>query len=76
MKKHHYVYYSYEEWGRGYIGSRTCDCLPKEDTEYFGSFCDKTFKPTEKIILFTGKTRKKVLEIEMSLHNFFDVVTV
>jgi len=73
MKKHHYVYYSYEEWGRGYIGSRTCDCLPKEDTDYFGSFFDNTFKPTEKIILFTGKTRKKVLEIEMSLHNFFDV---
>lgn len=22
MKKYHYVYYSYEEWGRGYIGSR------------------------------------------------------
>ena len=51
MKKYFYVYYSYEEFGRGYIGSRICKCLPEEDIKYFGSYKDKTFNPTEKIIL-------------------------
>jgi hypothetical protein len=73
MTKHHYVYHSYEEWGRSYIGCRTCDCLPEEDIKYFGSFRDKTFKPTEKTILFVCKTRKEAAEIEIILHDFFDV---
>jgi hypothetical protein len=50
-KEYYYTYYSYEEYGRGYIGSRTCKCLPEEDIKYFGSFSDKSFKPTQKIIL-------------------------
>ena len=74
MTKHHYVYCSYEEWGRDYIGVRSCDCMPEEDTNYFGSFRDKTFKPTGKTILFVCETRKEVLEIEIELHDFFDVV--
>ena len=69
----HYVYHSYEEWGREYIGCRTCDCLPEEDTKYFGSFRDKTFKPTGKTILFVCKTRQEAAEIEIELHDFFDV---
>ena len=73
MTKHHYVYCSYEEWGRDYIGRRSCDCLPEEDTKYFGSFYDKTFKPTEKTILFVCETRKEAAEIEIKLHDFFDV---
>jgi len=73
MTKHHYVYHSYEEWGRDYIGIRSCDCLPEEDTKYFGSFKDKTFKPTEKTILFVCETRKEAGEIEIKLHDFFDV---
>jgi len=73
MAKHHYVYHSYEEWGREYIGCRTCDCLPEEDTKYFGSFRDKTFKPTGKTILFVCKTRQEAAEIEIELHDFFDV---
>ena len=73
MFKHHYVYKSFEEEGREYIGIRSCDCLPEEDTEYFGSFYDKTFNPTRKIILFTGETRQEVAEIEVELHDFFDV---
>jgi hypothetical protein len=71
--KHHYIYKSFEEWGREYIGIRSCDCLPEEDTEYFGSFYDKTFNPTGKTILFTGETRQEVAEIEIELHDFFDV---
>jgi len=73
MTKHHYVYHSYEEWGREYIGVRSCDCLPEEDTKYFGSFCDKTFFPTEKTILFVCETREEAMEIEIKLHDFFDV---
>jgi predicted 2-oxoglutarate/Fe(II)-dependent dioxygenase YbiX len=30
----HYVYYSYEEFGRGYIGCRTCECLPRRRSIY------------------------------------------
>jgi len=73
MKKHHYVYHSFEEWGRDYIGIRSCDCLPEEDTKYFGSFYDKTFFPTEKTILFVCETRQEASEIEIELHDFFDV---
>jgi hypothetical protein len=70
---HHYIYYSYEEWGRGYIGARTCKCLPEEDIKYFGSFKDKTFKPTQKIVLQTFKTRKEALCAEVVLHGFYKV---
>jgi hypothetical protein len=71
--KHHYVYHSYEEWGREYIGIRSCNCLPEEDIKYFGSFKDKTFNPTEKTILFVRETREEVAEIEIILHDFFNV---
>jgi hypothetical protein len=70
--RHHYVYYSYEDFGRGYIGSRTCDCLPEED-KYFGSFYDRTFNPTNKIILEVFDTREEALDAEIKLHQFYDV---
>ena len=73
MSKYHYVYKSFEEEGREYIGVRSCNCLPEEDTEYFGSFTDKTFFPTEKTILFVCETREEAMGIEIELHNFFDV---
>jgi hypothetical protein len=47
--------------------------LPEEDTKYFGSFKDKTFKPIGKVILFVCETRQEVAEIEIELHDFFDV---
>lgn len=72
-EKYFYVYYSYEPWGRGYIGKRECLCLPEEDAKYFGSFTDKTFKPTEKIILQTFDTRKDAYIAEVKLHQFYDV---
>lgn len=71
---HHYTYYSYEEWGRGYIGSRSCKCLPEDDVQYFGSFKDKTFNPTYKIILRSDyKTREECLADEVLLHEFYHV---
>jgi len=73
-KEYHYTYYSYEKWGRGYFGSRTCRCLPDEDTNYFGSFADKTFRPTQKIILKSDySTREEANVDEIILHNYYDV---
>jgi general stress protein YciG len=74
QKEYHYTYYSYEEWGRGYFGSRSCYCLPEEDVKYFGSFADKTFNPTQKIILKDDyETREEADADEIILHNYFEV---
>ena len=74
-KEYHYVYYSYEEWGRGYFGSRTCKCLPEEDIKYFGSFKDKNFKPTQKIILKNDySTRAEAYIDEIILQQYYKVV--
>ena len=73
--EYHYVYYSYEEWGRGYFGSRTCKCLPEEDIKYFGSYADKTFKPTQKIILKDDYlTRADAYADEIILQEYYKVV--
>lgn len=69
----HYVYYSYEEWGRGYIGKRSCKCPPEQDFSYMGSFTDKTFKPSSKIILAIFDSSQEALEAEIALHNFYEV---
>jgi hypothetical protein len=68
-----YVYYSYEEWGRGYIGSRKCDCKPENDTKYFGSYYDPDFSPTNKIIIKQFLTQEEAIECEIALHDFFQV---
>jgi len=73
--EYHYVYYSYEEWGMGYIGSRTCKCLPEEDVKYFGSFKNKEFKPTQKIILKSDyTTREEAYVDEIILQQYYKVV--
>lgn len=72
MKQWHYVYYSYEPWGRGYIGKRSSKVPPEQD-DYFGSFTDKSFKPTEKIIIAIFDTEKEALEAEAALHQFYDI---
>jgi hypothetical protein len=73
VEKHFYVYYSYEQWGRGYIGRRECRCLPEDDSAYFGSFKDKTFRPTQKIVLQVCSSREEACEAEVLLHGFFEV---
>ena len=71
---YHYTYYSYQEWGMGYFGSRSCECLPEEDIKYFGSFSDKNFNPTHKIILKNDyETRADAIEDEVILHDFYKV---
>jgi hypothetical protein len=75
LTEYHYVYYSYEEYDRGYIGSRTCKCLPEEDIKYFGSFKDKAFKPTQKIILKSDyATREEAYTDEIILQQYYKVV--
>jgi hypothetical protein len=66
-----YVYYSYEEWGRGYIGVKL-NGDPETDG-YYGSYYDKTFSPTSKIVLGEFETPEEALEAEIALHNFFEV---
>lgn len=68
----HYVYYSYEPWGRGYIGKRSSRTLPETDA-YMGSFSDKSFHPTEKIVIAIFDTAEKALHAEILLHNFYQV---
>lgn len=66
----HYVYVSFSE-DRAYIGNRTCFCEPSEDTAYFGSYTDKSFMPTSKIILseFATKLEAEQAEIELIKQN-------
>lgn len=74
-REYHYVYYSYEEYGRGYIGSRSCKCPPEDDVRYLGSSKDKTFKPTQKIILKSDySTREEAYVDEIVLQKYYKVV--
>jgi len=68
----HYVYYSYEQWGRGYIGRRSSKMHPSVDP-YMGSFRDKTFAPTEKIVLAEFDSVEEAVQCEINLHAFFAV---
>ena len=75
LKEYYYTYYSYEEWGRGYFGSRGCKCLPEEDIKYLGSSRNKTFKPTHKIILKDDyATREEAYADEIILQQHYKVV--
>lgn len=69
----HYVYLTYETNGRLYIGSRSCECLPEEDTSYMGSFADDTFEPDNKKVLRKFNTRGEAIDYEIKLHEHFDV---
>jgi hypothetical protein len=58
-----------------YIGSRGCKCHHLKDASYYGSFKDKTFKPTSKKILKQFKTREEAFKHEIYLHYILDVAT-
>jgi len=74
-QEYYYTYYSYEEWGRGYFGSRKCHCLPGKDVKYLGSSKDKTFKPKYKIILKDDyTTREEAYADEIILQQYYKVV--
>ena len=71
-----YTYWSYEEYRRAYIGVRLCPNkypTPELDIHYFGSYKDKTFNPTHKIILNVFDNHEDAKDEEVELHNAFDV---
>jgi hypothetical protein len=66
IKKIYYVYYSFEESGRGYIGYRKCpEGLTPETDKYLGSATDKTFKPIGKTILKGNLTLREAIAVEI-----------
>ena len=74
-KEYYYTYYSYEEYGRGYIGSRKCKCLPEKDKGYFGSFKDKSFNPKYKIIIKEDyASREEAYADEIILQRYYKIV--
>lgn len=70
----YYVYMSFEEFGRAYIGYRKCPKgLTPESDPYMGSFRDKTFKPTRKEILAVFDNDTDAINLEIQLHKAYDV---
>lgn len=73
-KRIYYVYLSYEEFGRAYIGYRKCPLnLTPEADPYMGSFRDKSFKPNKKEILATFDNDLDAINLEIELHRIYDV---
>ena len=74
IKKIYYVYYSFEESRRGYIGYRKCpeDLTPETDT-YLGSSTDKTFKPIGKTILKDKLTLREAIAVEIYFQRKYKV---
>lgn len=68
---YHYTYISTDNI-RYYIGVRSSKINPEEDN-YFGSFYDKTFKPTSKKILGLHSSREDAILAEIYWHNLFKV---
>jgi len=68
----HFVYNSYEAWGRNYIGVHSTSNL---DDGYLGSSRDPTFKPIAKDIIAFFETREEAKQAEITLHEFFEVET-
>ncbi len=68
----HVVYYSYEEKkvSRGYIGKHSSND-PYDD--YLGSYKDKTFEPTQKIVLEYAKTEEGAILAEIRWQKVFQV---
>lgn len=72
----YYTYYSYEDFGRGYIGYRRLrdKFLTPEEEDYKGSYTDTRFNPQHKIILGIYFTKEEAQKAEYHLHKFFSVV--
>ena len=68
----HYTYVTRGECGRHYIGVRSCECDPAEDS-YMGSHKDPEYVPVEKLIWSEFDTREDAANAEASLHEVFDV---
>jgi hypothetical protein len=66
----HFVYCSFEENGRNYIGVHSTGNLYDG---YMGSYRDSTFSPEHRIILGYFKDRESALAREVQLHELFSV---
>ena len=74
IKKIYYVYYSFEESGRGYIGYRKCpESFTPETDKYLGSSCDNTFKPIGKTILKGNLTQREAIAVEIYFQRKYKV---
>ncbi|UOK16780.1 hypothetical protein [Vibrio phage phiKT1024] len=84
MQKYHYVYrITNIIKNKHYYGTRTSNGLPREDLgiKYFSSSKDKEFIEDQKLfpddykykIIKILKTRQEAIELEIKLHNKFDV---
>lgn len=73
MKKH-YVYLLINETnGMMYIGKRSCDCDPENDTNYMSSSKYVPKEECDKLILKEFNTAIEASSYEIYLHNQFDV---
>lgn len=73
-RNYHILYISFEETpeGRSYVGAHSTDDL---NDGYLGSFVDKNFSPTSRIIVGYFKSRESLLQAEESLQKVLDVVS-
>jgi len=72
-RNYHILYLSFEEGptGRSYVGAHSTDDLYDG---YLGSFTDKTFNPSGRIIIEYHKSRVSLLRAEETLQKVLDVV--
>jgi hypothetical protein len=66
----HFVYMSYEQWGRAYIGVHSTEDI---EDGYLGSFRDKSFKPTHREILCFCETREEAQNLEIEIQKAYSV---
>lgn len=73
-----YVYLSYEtqkEFNRFYIGYRKCpEHLTPATDPYLGSYTDKTFEPTNKIVIQVFLSGEEAIKYERHLQEKYNVV--
>jgi len=80
MSKYHYTYILIErETQMGYIGVRSCDCVPKDDN-YWGSSkhlpkgrCGDLSSTFDKVIVELFSTREEANYDEIRMHNWYNV---
>jgi len=78
MKKYHYTYWLSSAPNENYIGVRSCNCKPEDDTEYMSSskIVNQMIaegKQFHKHILKVWPTRKEAMEHEILMHRVLDV---
>lgn len=65
---HHYIYITFFEGNKFYIGSRTYTCSPEKDIDYFGSYKDQElYNEKEKVILREFNDQNEMIFYETTL---------